>query len=197
MIFLSNYCLTYRDNLKMRLHNTNAVHGAVYRLFGSGKAGNSRILYADKGFRNGIRQILILSGLMPQIGEFGQITTKTVPERFLEFAAYNFEIVINPVRRSSVSRKIEPVRGSEAIQEWFENHSAAWGFRTMHLEVDGEWADRFVKSPEGKVTLSKAQISGVLEVASREIFINSFKNGIGRGKAFGCGLLQLRPVYNN
>lgn len=194
MIFLSNYRLTYRDNLKMRLYNSNAVHGAVYRLFMANKLQAGRILYADKGFRNGTRQILILSGAMPEVGEFGEISTKTVPERFLEFSAYDFEIVINPVRRNSLSRKLEPVRGKEAILEWFENHSADWGFKTMHLEIGGEWADRFSKSASGEVTLSKANASGVLQVTSHENFVNSFRNGIGRGKAFGCGMLQLRPV---
>jgi len=33
-------------------------------------------------------------------------------------------------------------------------------------------------------------------VENRELFITSFRQGIGRGRAFGFGLLQIAPVKN-
>jgi CRISPR system Cascade subunit CasE len=44
------------------------------------------------------------------------------------------------------------------------------------------------------VTIESALLTGVLHVRNREKFIYCFKNGIGKGKAFGLGLLQLAPL---
>lgn len=43
------------------------------------------------------------------------------------------------------------------------------------------------------VTLNKADISGVLVVENDKLFTDAVLNGIGRSKAFGCGLLQVIP----
>ena len=44
------------------------------------------------------------------------------------------------------------------------------------------------------VTLSVVTFEGVLEVVDPDLFRNSMKNGIGRAKAYGCGLLTTRGV---
>lgn len=62
-------------------------------------------------------------------------------------------------------------------------------FMVAKIEVD-----RFQKS-KCLVTLQKAKVTGLLEVEKHDIFVNSVYNGIGRGKAFGCGLLQIVPAY--
>ena len=50
------------------------------------------------------------------------------------------------------------------------------------------------RKDNSKVTLSQADLRGTLEVTDKDIFSESFANGIGRGRAFGCGLLQIIPV---
>ncbi|GAB3752718.1 type I-E CRISPR-associated protein Cas6/Cse3/CasE [Zhihengliuella somnathii] len=44
----------------------------------------------------------------------------------------------------------------------------------------------------GRVTLRQAQFDGVLEVTDIEQLRHALQFGIGRGKAYGCGLLTLR-----
>jgi CRISPR system Cascade subunit CasE len=44
------------------------------------------------------------------------------------------------------------------------------------------------------VTIAYATIQGMLRVTQREDFVKSFTKGIGRARAFGCGLLQLVPT---
>ena len=51
-----------------------------------------------------------------------------------------------------------------------------------------------MKARDMPVTISRAIITGALKVVDREKFRNSFYNGIGRERAFGCGLLQLAPI---
>lgn len=54
--------------------------------------------------------------------------------------------------------------------------------------------DAFPRDDGRNVTLSKARIIGELAVTDRDRFIHSFTRGIGHGKAFGCGLLQIAPL---
>ena len=44
------------------------------------------------------------------------------------------------------------------------------------------------------VTQGQTNVQGRLEVIDKTKFIQSFQQGIGRGRAFGCGLLQIVPI---
>ena len=52
-----------------------------------------------------------------------------------------------------------------------------------------EW-DKFAEYD----SLQKARITGICHVEDRELFKKAVLGGIGRGKAFGCGLLQVVPI---
>lgn len=41
---------------------------------------------------------------------------------------------------------------------------------------------------------ARARISGVLNVLNRPAFIDTFSKGIGKGRAFGFGFLQLKII---
>lgn len=192
MTFLTRYRLSHRDCLKMRLTNTYEVHKAVYSLFPKGE--DNRILYADKGFRDGWRHILILSGIKPETEDPNRVDFRPVPEKFLDFPGYVFDVEINAVRRQNATGKLEAIGDRDDIRGWFEERAPTWGFAARSVQVGQHWADIFYKSRDKRVTLAKASLSGILEVRDRDVFKRSFRNGIGRGKAFGCGLLQLRPL---
>ena len=102
---------------------------------------------------------------------------------------------INPTKRDNKSRKIIALRDREEIASWFVDKApASWGF-TVHsstLQVKSLQVKQFVKENHS-VTHGGAEISGELEVVDRPQFIKSFQQGIGRGRAFGFGLLQLAP----
>lgn len=194
MCFLSQYTLSHKACLDLRLTDAYSIHRTVYDLFPDKEFEHGRILYADKGFRFGKRLILVLSPEAPAPGRLGEISSKKVPGWFLDYSSYKFEVVVNPVKRNSKTRKIEPVLGRDGMAEWFENRSHAWGFEAIQPQVGNVWADQFMKARDMPVTISRAVITGALKVTDRQKFRNSFINGIGRERAFGCGLLQLAPI---
>lgn len=196
MSWLSLYALSHTDSIKSRLTDSYSLHRLVYSLFPPEINRGERILYADKGVRRGYRQILVLSEHEPVLDGLGEISSKIVPESFLDYDTYLFEIIINPVRRENSSGRLVAVRGAENIREWFVARSEKWGFEPSQIQVVSETDDKFRKSPDSLVTLAKAKISGVLKTRERALFKKSFRDGLGRGKAFGCGLLQLSPVKN-
>ncbi|MNN97956.1 CRISPR associated protein [compost metagenome] len=55
---------------------------------------------------------------------------------------------------------------------------------------------QFKDKQQNPVTLAQAHLQGQLSVTDREQFRNSFVQGIGRGRTFGCGLLQIAPLLD-
>lgn len=195
MSFLSQYFLSLADCRALRITDSYSLHRVVLNLFPRERNQSRRILYADRGFDRDRLLIQILSALPPEIGVHGMIQTGKIPESFLEHEAYRFETIVNPVRRSQNSPNRQPLRDESEILAWFQAHGAAWGFEAPAARIDQVFADRFPKERGAMVTICKARISGVLKVTDSGKFKASFHNGIGKGKAFGCGLLQLEPLF--
>lgn len=191
----------------LKINDAYALHKAVYSLFPDVRSPEEKqastpsgFLYADQGGDYKSRKILLLSDRQPEEqigGQYGEVQSKAVSDEFLQHTGYRFKVVVNPTRRDSASRKLAPVKGREAVAQWFvERAEKSWGFKVIHtqLQVDSTDVLQFKDKANRIITLAQAQIQGVLEVSDRERFIQSFRQGIGRGRAFGCGLLQITPI---
>lgn len=196
---LSRYLLDITDRRALRWTDTYSLHRIVYDLFddvrGEDKQGSSGILFADKGIRQGVSQVIILSDRPPRAPQWGTLETRPLPESYLQAERYAFEVIVNPVRRENRSGKIVPVRGREAIADWFCDHGAGWGFAVEEssLQVTDVEVDRFRKG-SATATIARATLTGSLTVTDREAFVRAACQGIGRARAFGCGLLQIVPL---
>ncbi|MCG5500568.1 type I-E CRISPR-associated protein Cas6/Cse3/CasE [Ectothiorhodospira lacustris] len=194
----------------LRITDPYSLHRVVYSLYEDvrsaeekGASQTSGILYADQGGDFHSRRILLLADRIPAAcidGQYGQVQSKPIAGSFLEHDRYRFRVIVNPTRRDSASRKLLPVKGREAIGDWFcERALESWGFRVSrkHLQVDRLDVLRFKNKQQNLVTLAQAHVQGQLEVTDRTQFHNSFARGIGRARAFGCGLLQIVPLLDN
>ncbi len=203
MMMASALHLNRKDIKVLKIKDAYSLHRVVYSLFEDVRTSeqkqqgeSSGILYADKGGDETYRKILILANRNPIVPEQGELSSKKIPDEFLEHPHYRFEVIINPTQRNSASRKIIPIKGREAISEWFVNKASAnWGFavNSQTIEVSHNHVKCFDKKGQ-QVTQAYATVKGQLHVIDRKKFIKSFKQGIGRGKAFGCGLLQIVPL---
>lgn len=194
-----------RTDIKiLNIKDAYAIHKVVYGLFEDVRSiaekqasVPSGIAYADKGGDFSSRQILILSNRLPyQTPQFGSVQTKAINSDYLRHERYAFEIVINPCRRDSKTHKLIPICGRKAIEEWFQSRAQeSWGFdvKAECLQTERISSQSFEK--HGKViTHSSAVLKGELSVVNRVLFTQSFTKGLGRGRAFGFGLLQIVPV---
>ncbi len=193
----------------LKITDPYSIHRVVYSLFEdvrddeekiSSKA--SGIVYSDQGGTFHGRQILIVSDRVPASciqGQYGQVQSKKISDAFLNFNRYRFKVTINPCRRDHKSRKLIPVTGRDGISQWFCQRSVeSWGFESdnEHLQVDKIEVLQFKGKNERPITIAKADLQGVLHVTDQSKFKQSFSQGIGRGRAFGCGLLQIVPQPN-
>jgi CRISPR system Cascade subunit CasE len=194
--------LSRADVKALKITDAYSLHIAIYKLFedvrsteDKQKSIPSGILYADKGGDFQGRKILMLSNRQPNLPEHGKLEMKKIADSFLDYENYRFEVVINPSKRENQSRKIIALRKREDIAAWFIAKAPPWGFKVSpeHLEVREVEVKRFEKC-EQTVTQGQAKLIGRLTVTDKIKFVQSFQQGIGRGRAFGCGLLQIVPM---
>ncbi|NLU36783.1 MAG: type I-E CRISPR-associated protein Cas6/Cse3/CasE [Clostridiales bacterium] len=117
---------------------------------------------------------------------------------------WKFRLCANPVRSSFKERNKRTDRGRifahvtpEQQKQWLIGKSESCGFK---LEEDGFDVinTRWIKFYKGKynhqVILRAATFEGLLTITDVERFKQSLISGIGRAKAYGCGLLTIaRP----
>lgn len=197
----------------LKITDPYSLHRVVYSLFDdvrsqADKQGHtpSGIVYADKGGNRLERQVMMLSDRKPADGihveeeRLGEVQCKPIPAGFLDHPRYQFQVAINPTRRENATGKRLPVKGREAITEWFlERCAPSWGFRALPstLELGRVDVEQFQGKQDRTITVAKAHLRGALEVTDAQRFRQSFARGIGRGRAFGCGLLQIVPVLDS
>lgn len=121
-----------------------------------------------------------------------------------------FRLTANPVRSLPTDGgkrgKVVPHVTAAQQQAWLVEKAPSWGFEIRTAETPaGTLPDVLVdnrqdlsferKDPEGRgrgrVTLRVASFAGTLRVTDIELFRQSLTQGVGRGRAYGCGLLTL------
>lgn len=196
MHYLTKLFLDTAALRKGNIRDDYSIHRLVYSLFPLEQE-RSRFLYADKGSVRGGRLLLVLSEKEPNVPEYVTSATTIISENFFRFSDYRFEIDLNPVKKEKESGKRRAVTGQLDLLNWFIAHSEKWGFQAdaRSLEVSIKPVRQFSK--DGTVcTFNHAFFRGSLHVTDQEKFRESFLAGLGHGKAFGFGLLQLRPISN-
>jgi CRISPR system Cascade subunit CasE len=194
----------------LRITDPYSLHRVVYSLYpdvrsdaDKSQSHASGILYADQGGDHRGRKILMLADRQPAKkveDQYGEVQSKPLPEGFLNHSQYRFKVIVNPTRRDNASRKLVAVRGREAITDWFvERAESSWGFVVARpqLQVDRIDVLQFSDKQQRPVTIGQAHIQGLLRVSDPQQFKTSFIQGIGRARAYGCGLLQIVPVIEN
>lgn len=203
-MFLTRLILTLDDYRKFRITDDYSIHRVVYSLFPKTDKQN-RILYTDRGLKDGFQTIFILSKVEPtQLSDWPlRFETKPVEPGFLRHTCYSFEIFLNPVRKDSKTGKLKAVLGEQNLRAWFLEKAEVNGFTLTHedqthLVIYVRSVQKFHKDAQSdqNVIHNKVQFSGTLTVTDPERFRQAFEQGIGKAKAFGFGLLQIVPIFD-
>ena len=150
----------------------------------------------------------------PRVADLSQLLRSAAIGR-----EFGFKIKLNTVSSSKTvssptagqSRQLEGARRSVRLghrtishqMAWFVEKfgqgSSDWGFEVLDklaepLTIVSREQLCFPRRESGKVTLDTATFQGVLRVSDRERFQTVIQSGIGKAKAYGCGLLTLAPA---
>ena len=196
--YLTQIMLTPKVIKQQKITDTYSLHRLVYDqferdLFKEGEDRSMPIWAISNASET--QKVFILSKALPRVvHEVVGKNRRTImmPEEFLKQKEYSFKVTLNPVRRQK--DKVFPIKESEQIAIWFCELAKRNGFSVNKdkLCISNVYAD-ILKKSNMTVTLNKADISGVLVVENDKLFTDAVLNGIGRSKAFGCGLLQVIP----
>lgn len=163
-----------------------------------------------------------LTHVVEQAGWLGQIWDSVPYEQLLDRLVagqqWGFRLAANPVGRGSTSGgqrprgKILPHVTPEQQEQWLMRKADAHGFHIRGSAPDGlkdsvpdlavtsRSDDRFGRregeNPRSRslVTVRRVQFDGSLIVTDAELLRSALINGIGRAKAYGCGLLTLKKL---
>ena len=199
---------TRRRNTMKALVSPNLIHGAIEAAFPGERT--RKLWRIDQLGKH--CYVLLLSDKEPNLQnaaeQFGVLDAdkkwetkdyNKLLERIEDNTVWHFRLTANPTKccknenggRGIVRAHITPFHQ----EKWLQERSEKNGFSLKaddFFVVESKW-QRFYKGAERKkpVTLLAVTYEGVLTVTNAEKFCETLVNGIGRGKAFGMGMLTV------
>jgi CRISPR system Cascade subunit CasE len=193
------------------LGNTQSLHAAIAASF---PTNGGRVLWRIEPASGGDIVVLVASPEGPTEPELWErITTpdraQTRPySSFLDSIKqgdrYRFRATLNPVKTRNGRQT--PIFDETAQTEWAASRLAAHGANvaTQSADLDHQQPDMRIVSTvrdqftrrghTGTVELLKVTIDGTVAVTDTAAITNVLRNGLGRAKGYGCGLLTLAPL---
>lgn len=107
-----------------------------------------------------------------------------------------YRIVANPTKQLNVPGKrgtLRPVRG-DSVFGWWERKAADAGLSVKVTDITQTKVMRGIRVKNGRddrVVLTTATIEGIATIDKPHQLHESLLAGIGRGRAYGCGLLSV------
>lgn len=196
-MILSELQLSAFDVKRLNIRDEYSIHQLVYSMF-SGPEEEEMVrdfLYLKKKSYGKALTILILSRRNPMAPDYCSIRCRKIPANYLMGDEYGFEIKANPVRRSGEHSKLYPIVDQKELIKWFMEKANKAGMIVdpYRIDIQDRGIEKVVKK-EGEFIFNKVTFIGQCRVKDREAFIKTFENGFGRTRAFGFGLMILKPV---
>jgi CRISPR system Cascade subunit CasE len=199
----------------MLMSSPHHVHGAVEHCFPFAHTpeGRPRLLWRIDAYSDPNRYgLLLLSQEKPAFdalidrygtGQDGETKPYTpLIEKIQSGQRWRFRIKANPVRciKNGVDVPLDAKRGKicahvteEQQRTWLIQRATDSGFDVHDVSVVHTQWHHFKKN-KMTVRLRTATFEGVLEVRDAILFQHALIHGIGRAKAYGCGLLTIMRV---
>lgn len=170
------------DNRERKLWRIDTLMNKSYLLILSVSKPNLTELLKQFGYEDAIGQTKEYNRLLNQIEE------KSV---------WHFRLVANPVHsiKTGNGRGKVVAHVSEHYQlEWLNNQAIKKGFCIVSDTAcvkESNWKIFNKRNSNKRVRILAVTFEGILRVEDVEVFKNTLLNGIGRGKAYGMGLLTI------
>ena len=82
----------------------------------------------------------------------------------------------------------------KAAYDWLMTRAVEHGFHLDKLRLEGYHAERFARRGGKFGTLGIFDLKGALTITEPNSFLARLRQGFGRGKAFGCGLMLIKRI---
>ena len=82
----------------------------------------------------------------------------------------------------------------QVAADWLAAQGARGGFALERMRVEDYSVRQFSRFEKSRVTFGLLDVSGILSVKEPNTFLATLGAGLGRARAFGCGLMLIRRV---
>lgn len=223
-MYLSKMALNpARRGGRFLLGNPQAMHAAVMSSFPPADTEGKRVLWRVDRLNHDVN-LYVVSHMEPDfshvIEQAGWATSTwqtrdylPLLERVANQQQWGFRLQANPVKQSAMGetkgKRLAHVTPDQQI-EWLKQRSHANGFLIADgpdgapwVQVNSKTKSTFARQDpnhsgkRGAVTLVRVQFDGQLVVTDKELFKTALMQGIGRAKAYGCGLLTIANMSHD
>lgn len=217
-MYLSKMALNpARRGGRFLLGNPQAMHAAVMASFPPADTEGQRVLWRIDRMEHDVNVYVVsptepdFSHLIEQAG-WATSTWQTrdylpLLDRVAADQQWAFRLQANPVKQSAVGeskgKRLAHVTPDQQIA-WLKQREAQNGFSIVEssdgsafVQVNSKTKTTFgrrdpnLQGTKSAVTLVRAQFDGLLTVTDAGLFRNTLTQGIGRAKAYGCGLMTI------
>lgn len=207
---MSTYLTKLVPNLRSQearrdLGNVQRMHQRVMSLFPSDAGPTPRnslgVLYRVDEQGN-TPSILVQSSVRPETGQLGNDydcrgTADIGPllDWLGQATEINYKILVNPVRRMAsgpAKGKLVGLSEQEAFN-WWASHGSQAGLGALVVATLRR-VDLAGRSHGQSVLLRAWEITGTASVADAGGLRQAIVNGLGKGRAYGCGMLSVAPA---
>lgn len=206
MHYISQIVLDPKNaNTLAAIRNPYLFHGAVENAVNvPGLEKSGRILWRRDGDR-----ILVVSETKPDLSHMetqfhgiGMTKEYLLPEDVKEGDRFFFRLLANPCRTCNITdkktgkpKRIRAAARTDASQmSWLMDKAEHNGFAVKNHEVilvRSFWESLIRHHDDPPVQFQVAQYEGYLTVTDADLFRKALYQGLGKEKAFGCGLLSI------
>lgn len=205
--------VTKRQTMRV-LSSPNLMHKAIEESFPGVR---KRRLWRVDMLHNE-QYLLVVSEDRPDLGRLSKLFGYACNENSWECKAYSkfldslevdqiwyFRLCANPVRSSNKDNDKEEGRGrgkihahvtTEQQEKWLLDRQSKYGFLIdpeSYGVTHSRWL-KFRKYSGHRVAIRAVTFEGLLRIVDPTLFRKLLSEGIGRGKAYGCGLMTIaRP----
>lgn len=141
---------------------------------------------------NPVEQIKQERSKSEQLAHAEQRKANKLPEKTTK-KRINHDVVMHLKKSLTDEEKLDYSQAEleqQAGEKWLEERAQKNGFRVLSVIAQGYQQHHFKNR---QIKISTLDYDGVLEVTNPELFIEqALYKGIGRSKAFGCGLLMIK-----
>ncbi|MCF7859870.1 MAG: type I-E CRISPR-associated protein Cas6/Cse3/CasE [Candidatus Cloacimonetes bacterium] len=199
--------------------NLYHAHQLLWKMFPNNPVAQRDFLFREQQVNNQIYYYLV-SERKPE-SVFGlEIQTKDYFPKISKGDLYRFSLRANPVitrkslgkknsvqhdvlmdakkeaREKDFSKEVEYNHIRNKTINWLQKKAEANGFSIIpeNVSFDQYRQHTLYKKNKQQIKFSTVDYYGILEVDDTEMFKKSLFYGIGKKKAFGCGLLLIKPI---
>lgn len=110
------------------------------------------------------------------------------------------DVLMNAKRSARLDGVVDPRelsdRMDDAAQAWLadESRSDRGGYKVLGLPELSAYRQHAIRRKGGEIRFSSIDYTGDLEVQDESRFLRMLSEGIGRSRAFGCGMWMIRPA---